>query len=52
MLNSNDLVDKVKTYNKFVNPKTLTKAYDFAVKAHEKQKRDEGSPYILSLIHI
>ena len=38
MLNSNDLVDKVKTYNTFVNPKTLTKAYDFAVKAHEKRE--------------
>ncbi len=52
MLNSNDLVDKVKTYNKFVNPKTLTKAYDFAVKAHEKQKRDEGSPYIIHPIAV
>ncbi len=52
MLNSNDLVDKVKTYNKFVNPETLTKAYDFAVKAHEKQKRDEGSPYIIHPIAV
>ena len=52
MLNSNDLVDKVKTYNKFVNPKTLTKAYDFAVKAHEKQKRDEGSPYIIHPVAV
>jgi len=52
MLNSNDLVDKVKTYNKFANPKTLTKAYDFAVKAHEKQKRDEGSPYIIHPIAV
>ncbi len=52
MLNSNDLVDKVKTYNKFVNPETLTKAYDFALKAHEKQKRDEGSPYIIHPIAV
>ena len=52
MLNSNDLVDKVKTYNKFVNPETLTKAYDFAVKAHEKQKRDEGSPYIIHPVAV
>ena len=52
MLNSNDLVDKVKSYNKFVNPETLTKAYDFALKAHEKQKRDEGSPYIIHPIAV
>tara|TARA_B100001123_G_scaffold154707_1_gene179266 strand:- start:2088 stop:3833 length:1746 start_codon:yes stop_codon:yes gene_type:complete len=47
MINSSELINKVKSYNKFLNPKTLTKAYDFAVKAHEKQKRDEGSPYII-----
>ena len=52
MLNSNDLINKIKTYNKFVNPKTLTKAYDFALKAHEKQKRDEGSPYIIHPIAV
>ena len=40
MLNSNELIDKVKSYNKFLNPDALSKAYDFAVKAHEKQKRD------------
>ena len=38
MLNSNELIDKVKSYNKFLDPKTLSKAYDFALKAHEKQK--------------
>jgi len=52
MLNSNELIDKVKSYNKFLNPVTLTKAYDFAVKAHEKQKRDEGSPYIIHPIAV
>jgi len=52
MLNSNELIDKVKSYNKFLNPETLTKAYDFAVKAHEKQKRDEGSPYIIHPIAV
>ncbi len=46
MLNSNDLINKIKSYNKFLNPEALTKAYDFAIKAHEKQKRDEGTPYI------
>ena len=49
MLNSEELI-KVKSYNKFLNPETLTKAYNFALKAHEKQKRDEGSPYIFILL--
>ena len=52
MLNSIELINKVKSYNKFLNPETLTKAYDFAVKAHEKQKRDEGSPYIIHPIAV
>ena len=52
MLNSEDLINKVKNYNKFVNPETLSKAYDFALKAHEKQKRDEGSPYIIHPIAV
>ena len=52
MLKSDDLINKVKLYNKFLNPKTLSKAYDFAVKAHEKQKRDEGSPYIIHPIAV
>ena len=52
MLKSDDLINKVKTYNKFLNPETLSKAYDFAVKAHEKQKRDEGSPYIIHPIAV
>jgi len=52
MLNSNELIDRVKSYNKFLNPDTLAKAYNFAVKAHEKQKRDEGSPYIIHPIAV
>ena len=52
MLNSNDLINKVKSYNKFLNPDTLDKAYNFALKAHEKQKRDEGSPYIIHPVAV
>jgi len=52
MLKSDDLINKVKSYNKFLNPETLSKAYDFAVKAHEKQKRDEGSPYIIHPVAV
>ena len=52
MLKSDDLINKVKSYNRFLNPDTLTKAYDFALKAHEKQKRAEGSPYIIHPIAV
>ena len=52
MLKSEELINKVKNYNKFLNPETLSKAYDLALKAHEKQKRDEGSPYIIHPIAV
>jgi len=45
MLNSEELIKKVKLYNKFLNPEKLSKAYNFAVKAHKNQKRDSGDPY-------
>ena len=52
MLKSEELINKVKTYNKFLNPETLTKAYEFALKAHKTQKRDEGVPYIIHPIAV
>ena len=45
MLNSEELINKVKLYNKFLNPEKLNKAYNFAVRAHKFQKRDSGDPY-------
>ncbi|MDC0618514.1 RelA/SpoT family protein [Candidatus Pelagibacter sp.] len=45
MLNSEELINKVKTYNKFLNPEKLNKAFKYAVKAHENQKRASGDPY-------
>ncbi len=45
MFNSEELIKKVKSYNKFLNPEKLNKAYEFAVKAHKNQKRDSGDPY-------
>ena len=45
MLNSEELINKVKSYNKFLNPEKLNKAYDFAIKAHKNQKRYSGDPY-------
>ena len=44
MLNSTDLINKVKVYNKFLNHERLDKAYNFAVKAHHNQKRASGDP--------
>ena len=38
MLRSEQLINKVKSYNKFVNSESLSKAYDFALKAHVNQK--------------
>ncbi len=52
MLKSDDLINKVKIYNKFLNPKTLTKAYDFAVKAHADQKRHSGDPYVIHPVAV
>ena len=46
MLNNEDLIKKVKSYNRFLNPDALNKAYNFALEAHKNQKRDEGIPYI------
>ncbi len=47
MLNSDELINKVKSYNKFLNPETLSKAYNFAVKVHKDQKRQSGDPYVI-----
>jgi len=52
MLKSDDLINRVKSYNKFLNPETLNKAYNFAVKAHEKQKRDSGDPYVIHPVAV
>jgi len=52
MLNSEQLINKVKTYNKFLNPEKLSKAYDFAIKAHKNQKRESGDPYSIHPIAV
>ena len=52
MLNQKELIEKVKNYNRFLNPETLSKAYIFAVKAHKNQKRDEGKPYIIHPVAV
>ena len=52
MLNHEELIKKVRTYNRFFNPETLTKAYNFAVKAHKNQKRDSGDPYLIHPVAV
>jgi RelA/SpoT family (p)ppGpp synthetase len=52
MLNSNDLINRVKVYNKFLNPERLDKAFNFAVKAHQNQKRASGDPYSVHPIEV
>jgi len=52
MLNSDELINKVKLYNKFLNPTALGKAYNFAIDAHKNQKRDSGDPYAIHPIAV
>ena len=47
MINNSELIDKIKSYNKFLNSESLNKAYSFALDAHQNQKREEGVPYII-----
>ena len=46
MLKQDELINKIKNYNKFLNPEILSKAYKFALKAHKNQTRDSGDPYL------
>lgn len=52
MLNQEELIKKVRTYNPFLNPKALTKAYTFALNAHKNQKRDSGDPYLIHPVAV
>jgi GTP diphosphokinase / guanosine-3',5'-bis(diphosphate) 3'-diphosphatase len=47
MINNNELIDQIKSYNKFLNTDSVNKAYNFALEAHHNQKREEGVPYII-----
>ena len=52
MINNNELIDQIKSYNKFFNTETVSRAYDFALRAHKNQKRDEGVPYIIHPVAV
>ena len=52
MINSEQLLSKIKSYNKFSNNVPLEKAYNFALEAHNNQKRVSGTPYIAHPIAV
>ena len=52
MINNNELIKQIKSYNKFLNSETLNKAYNFALEAHLNQKREEGVPYIIHPVAV
>jgi guanosine-3',5'-bis(diphosphate) 3'-pyrophosphohydrolase len=52
MNNSDQLLTKIQSYNKFSNTGPLNKAYNFALDAHKNQKRVSGLPYIVHPIAV
>ena len=52
MNNSEQLLNKIQSYNKFSNIEPLSKAYNFAMEAHKNQKRVSGLPYIVHPIAV
>ena len=52
MINNNELIDQIKSYNKFLNSHSVSKAYNFALEAHQNQKREEGVPYIIHPVAV
>ncbi|MDC0488735.1 RelA/SpoT family protein [Pelagibacteraceae bacterium] len=52
MINNNELIAEIKSYNKFLNSETVNKAYNFALEAHQNQKREEGVPYIIHPVAV
>ena len=52
MINNEQLISKIKSYNKFLNPASLSKAYNFALSAHKIQLRNSGDPYVIHPIAV
>ena len=52
MINNNELINQIRSYNKFLNSESLNKAYNFALEAHQNQKREEGVPYIIHPVAV
>jgi GTP diphosphokinase / guanosine-3',5'-bis(diphosphate) 3'-diphosphatase len=47
MIESNDLIDRVRAYQPAADADLLKRAYDFSEKAHTGQKRKSGDPYFI-----
>ena len=52
ILNRNDFLKIVYSYNPHFNLEIIAKAYDFCIKAHGNQKRKSGEPYIIHPISV
>ena len=52
MINSEKLLSKIQSYNKFSSAGPLSKAYSFALEAHKNQKRVSGAPYAVHPIAV
>ena len=52
MINNNELIDQIKSYNRFLNAESLNKAYNFAMEAHQNQKREEGVLLLFTLFAV
>ena len=52
MINSEQLVTKIQSYNKFFSTAPLSKAFNFAIEAHKNQKRMSGAPYVVHPVAV
>ena len=52
MINSEQLLTKIKSYNKFSSTGPLSKAFNFAIEAHKNQKRISGVPYVVHPVAV
>jgi len=48
----NDLFEKIEAYNSSMNLSTISAAFDYAQKAHRKQKRFSGEPFIVHPLEV
>ena len=52
MINSEQLLSKIQSYNKFSSVGPLSKAFNFALEAHKDQKRISGAPYVVHPVAV
>ena len=52
MINSDQLISKIQSYNKFSSIGPLSKAFNFAIEAHKNQKRFSGAPYVVHPVAV